>query len=273
MKLNISIVTYNSEKVIGRCLKSIIDVTKDVDYKIIVIDNNSQDDTVGVIKRGFSDVDLIENSSNIGFGKAHNMALRESESKYHLILNPDITFSENSLKKILDFMGNNPDVGLVMPKVLYPDGEIQYLCKFLPNPLDWFIRHFLRFSFIKEKHDDLYELRFTGYDKIMNVPYLSGCFMLVSMDALERVGFFDERFFMYIEDTDLSRRIHKHYRTVYYPKTTVYHEFERGSRKDYKLLIRIISSAIKYFNKWGWVLDNERTEINRRTLEKLKVQT
>jgi GT2 family glycosyltransferase len=169
-------------------------------------------------------------------------------------------------------MENNKDVGLVMPKVLYPDGNIQYLCKLLPTPLDLFGRRFLNFCPFKkivEKRNEVYELRFTGYDKIMEVPYLSGCFMFIRTEVLKKVGLFDERFFMYLEDTDLSRRTHRVAKTIYYPYVHIYHEYGKGSYKSLKLLYYHIKSAIKYFNKYGWFFDKERQEINKRILKKL----
>lgn len=104
----------------------------------------------------------------------------------------------------------------------------------------------------------------------MEVPYLSGCFMFIRTKVLEKVGLFDERFFMYLEDTDLSRRIHKISKTIYYPYVHIYHEYGKGSYKNLKLLKYHIDSAIKYFNKWGWFFDKERDFINKTTLKKLK---
>ncbi len=115
----------------------------------------------------------------------------------------------------------------------------------------------------------MYEFRFTGYGKIIYVPYLSGCFMFFRTEALKQAGLFDERFFMYLEDVDLSRRIHKHYRTVYYPEISVFHQYEKGSYKNSKLLKYHLQSAIKYFNKWGYFFDKDRQEINKKILKKL----
>lgn len=104
---------------------------------------------------------------------------------------------------------------------------------------------------------------------MMNVPYLSGCFMFLRVSVLKEVGLFDERYFMYLEDTDLSRRIHKKYKTIYYPFVHIIHEYSKGSYKNIKLLIYHIHSAIKYFNKWGWIFDKERREINTKVLREL----
>ena len=100
----------------------------------------------------------------------------------------------------------------------------------------------------------------------MNVPYLSGCFMLLRTSTLEDVGLFDERFFLYPEDIDLTRRIHKKYKTLFYPYVSVIHEYGRGSYKSMKLLYFHIVNMCRYFNKWGWFFDKERKEINARCI-------
>ncbi len=271
--LNVSIVLYhNREEQIKKAIESVLNT--DLNITLYLVDNSSTD-SLRELERIDKRIVYIFNNSNLGFGKAHNIALKKSIEKnipYHLVLNPDVYFEKGVLEELYDFMENNKDVGLVMPKVLYPDGNIQYLCKLLPTPLDLFGRRFLNFGPFKkivEKRNEIYELRFTGYDKIMEVPYLSGCFMFIRTEVLKKVGLFDERFFMYLEDTDLSRRIHRVAKTVYYPYVYIYHEYGKGSYKSLKLLYYHIKSAIKYFNKYGWFFDKEREEINRKILEKL----
>ena len=121
-----------------------------------------------------------------------------------------------------------------------------------------------------QKRVEHFELRQFGYDKTMDVPYLSGCFMLLRSEALQKVGLFDERFFMYPEDIDLTRRIREHYRTVFYPKVSVIHNHAQGSYKDKKLLWIHIINLIKYFNKWGWWCDKKRKQINKETINQFK---
>ena len=270
-RINASIVLYHNKK--EQVLKAIDSIlnTKLL-LKLYLLDNSSNKDL-----KGLSNIDArieyIFNNKNLGFGKANNIAIRKSIEngvKYHLVLNPDIYFNKGVFEKLYSYMENCPDAGLVMPKVLYTDGSIQYLCKLLPTPFDLFGRRFLNFSPIKryvESRNEVFELRFSGYDKIMNVPYLSGCFMFLRTEVLKEVGIFDDTFFMYLEDTDLSRRIHIKYKTMYYPEVSIYHEFGRGSYKNKKLLMYHIRYAIKYFNKWGWFFDNERDQINQDTLK------
>lgn len=216
-------------------------------------------------------IKYVFNNRNIGFGAGHNLALREilqsGVSDYHVVLNPDVYFEEVAMKKIFAFMEEHEQVGLVMPKVLYPDGRLQPLCKLLPSPTTLFTRRFLQFyPSWSNRLNHWYEMHFTGYDKIMDVPFLSGCFMFLRVKALEEIGLFDERIFLYTEDTDLTRRIHRRYRTVFYPEAVIYHYNQRASYKNASKLVHHIFSAITYFNKWGWFDDVERRDINERIL-------
>jgi GT2 family glycosyltransferase len=271
--INVSIVLFKNDQDLVK--KAIYSCVNSVLINRIYLIDNSPTDILSCLASLDSRIEYIFNNANLGFGKAHNIALKRSIEEnihYHLVLNPDVYFGGGVLEELHHFMENNPDVGLVMPKVLYPDGTLQYLCKLLPTPLDLFGRRFLNFGpfrKIVEKRNEVYELRFTGYDKIMEVPYLSGCFMFIRTEVLKKVGLFDERFFMYLEDTDLSRRIHRVAKTVYYPYVYVYHEYGKGSYKSLKLLYYHIKSAVKYFNKYGWFFDKEREEINKKILEKL----
>ena len=108
------------------------------------------------------------------------------------------------------------------------------------------------------------------YNKEMEVPYLSGCFMFLRTEALKKAGLFDERFFMYPEDIDLTRRIHMRYKTKYYPKVSIVHAHEKGSYKNISLFYIHLKNMIKYFNKWGWFFDKERKKINARILSQFK---
>jgi len=252
--VSISIVTYNNDKIIKKCLQNIFKNTNNTDFELIIVDNNSSDSTVSIIEKDFKNVKLIKNNRNIGFGAAHNIAIKMGRGKYHLVLNPDIIFTENLIEKLVNFMEENPDAGLVSPKIIFPDGTTQYLCKRLPCLFDLGIRRFTP-KFIQnlfKNRIEYFEMKETGYNKIMDVPYLSGSFMLIRRKILEKVDGFDENIFMYFEDADITRRIGEISRTVFYPYTRVIHLWERGSHKNIKYFIIVIVSAIKYFNKWGW---------------------
>lgn len=236
--------------------------------------DNSSNDSLRELGNTSSKIVYIY-SNNLGFGHGHNIAIQkamEKNVKYHIVINPDIYWKGNNvIETLVKFMDVHHDCGLVMPKVLYPNGELQYLCKLLPTPMDLFGRRFLPFKSIQQKRDARFELHDSGYDKTMEVPSLSGCFMFMRVDVLKKVGMFDERFFMYAEDLDLCRRIGEVSKTIYYPKVSIFHEYGKGSYKNRKLLKYHICSVIKYFNKWGWIFDKKRKAINKACLEKLTI--
>jgi GT2 family glycosyltransferase len=208
--------------------------------------------------------------SNLGYGRAHNLSIEKSlvNATYHLVLNPDIRFEPNAISQMIAYMDSHPNIGLLMPKVLYPSGEIQHLCKLMPTPFDLIMRRFIP-NFLQPwfKHRmEQYELKHKDYNQTMEVPNLSGCFMLMRCEALKYTGLFDDRFFMYLEDTDLSRRMNQQFQTVYYPEVSIIHHYEKGSYKSNKLLLYHISSAFKYFWKYGWFFDTVRTTVNKLSL-------
>jgi GT2 family glycosyltransferase len=239
----------------------------------VVVDNGSSDEIRDAVQEmgGI----YVRPGMNLGFGRGHNLALKQLagvDAPYHLILNPDIVFDVDVLGRLADVMDSHPDVGLVMPKVLYPDGSNQYLCKLLPAPIDLMLRRFLPgpWKRLARKRTALYELRFLDSDMPAYVPSLSGCFMFARRSVLQAVNGFDERFFLYMEDIDLCRRMLSVSRLLYWPGVTVEHVHQMGSYRSRKLLILHIRSAILYFNKWGWIRDHIRNQINQETLATLR---
>ncbi len=265
---SVSIVVYNHS--VSDIEPLVNTLTQSKGLNDIYIVDNSHTINVGFQKLP---VTYIFNDKNVGYGAGHNIAIRKTiknNISYHLVLNPDVCFDSIVLDELISYMNENENIGHLMPKVFYPNGEVQYLCKLLPTPQDLLIRRFLPQNwFYKAKSK--YELRDTGYDKIMQVPCLSGCFMLLRIDALKEVGLFDERFFMYPEDIDLTRRIHQKYKTVFYPKVSIVHQHTKASYKSTKLLFIHMINIIKYFNKWGWFFDKERKKVNKETLKMLNL--
>jgi hypothetical protein len=219
-------------------------------------------------------VTYIRAESNVGYGAGHNIALRGVllSSEFHFVLNPDIYFEPPQLQKMIERMKEDDSIGQMMPKVIYPDGSLQYLCKLIPTPFDLFFRRFLRgpLKALARKKAEQFELRFTGYDHEMDVPYLSGSFMLFRTSALKKVGLFDERFFMYPEDIDITRRMHAQFRTLFFPAATIVHDHAQESYKSKRMLWIHATNLIKYFNKWGWLFDAERKAVNAKILKSLK---
>ena len=270
-QITASIVLYHNKKEqLLKVIKSFLNT--DLKVKLYLVDNSSNDD-LKELEKIDERVEYIFNNVNLGYGRAHNIAMEKSvedDVLYHIVLNPDIYFESGVLEKLFDYMEKNSEIGNVLPKVLYPYGEVQHLCKLLPTPTDLILRRFIPSKNWKEKRNDLYELRFSGYEKVMSVPSLSGCFMFLRVSALKEVGLFDESIFMYLEDVDLNRRLHAKYKTIFYPEVSIVHEYAKESYKSKKLLMFHIQSAVYYFNKWGWFFDKQRDEINQKCLSDLK---
>ena len=227
--------------------------------------DNSSDDRLKELSRMSDRIIYVHTGKNLGYGRAHNIAIKRAMAggaRYHVVLNPDIYWTGDPIGTLEQFMDAHADCGLVMPKVLYPDGTTQHLCKLLPTPADLLVRRFLPAGWTQRRMER-FEMRASGYDHVMDVPYLSGCFMFLRTDTLKRVGLFDERYFLYPEDIDLTRRIHAVCRTVYYPGVQVVHHHARGSYRNPKMLAVHLWNMAKYFNKWGWLHDPERKRVNR----------
>lgn len=228
-----------------------------------VIDN-SDDDSLKRVAEEFGTV--YRHVENRGFGAGHNVAIRESlaqDLKYHLVMNADVCWEGDVLSALQSYMDVNPDVGIVMPKVRYPDGDLQYACRMLPTPYDLFTKRFLP-GCLTRRRMERYLLADADHDRPFNVPYLLGSFLFFRSDALRQEGLFDERFFMYPEDIDITRRIHRAWRTMFWPGVTIIHAHAAASRRNLRMFRIHLTNMFRYFNKWGWFVDPERRRFNRR---------
>lgn len=263
-----SIVLYNTPEWQMRRLLSCLEQSS-VRPHVYIVDNSPAAIELGCVPW----VTYLKTATNKGYGAGHNVALREvlNLSEYHFVLNPDIYFDRCELEKMIEFMEGDRSIGQLMPKVMYPDGRLQYLCKLLPTPADLFARRFMigPLKRLANSRNRRFELRFTGYNQVMDVPYLSGCFMLFRTSALREVGLFDERFFMYPEDVDITRRMHARFRTVFFPDAVVFHDHAKASYKNLRALAIHSVNMVRYFNKWGWISDLARSETNRETIRRL----
>lgn len=264
LEISCSIVIFHSPvEELKIAIESFLNCSKNI--KLYLIDNSTEDK----LRYQFlsPQIEYIFNGKNLGYGAGHNIAIKKAQgrSQYHIVLNPDIEFNPSVLDGLYEFMQQNKNVGLVMPKVLYKNGLTQYLCKRLPSPADLFLRRFIpsKVKILFKKVLAAYELRHKDYNSIMEVPNLSGCFMFIRTGVFLNVGMFDEQYFMYLEDTDLSRRINKYYRTIYYPMESITHGYSKASYKSFKLMKHHLTSSIRYFNKWGWFKDQNRLLINK----------
>ena len=270
MRLSSSLVLYNNDPVeFGEAISSYLDGS---DGTLTVIDNSP----VPLVHPLFADdrVEYVFAGENLGFGRGHNRALAMigDRSDVHLLLNPDVAFGTEVLPALIDFLHAHPGAGMVMPSVRYRDGSLQRLCKLLPTPVDLFLRRFVPIAALRYWINRRYELHDLPQSKPAAIPSLSGCFLLVRTEALTAIGGFDERFFMYMEDVDLVRRIGDRWTTMYEPCVSVMHGYAKASYSDRRLRAAHIRSALLYFAKWGFVIDRTRRVRNRATLRRLRQQ-
>lgn len=268
-KLTISVVLYQNNPVhLEQLCNSLMLCALDIE--VYFFDNSPTDELSKYIDeaKGFN---YQWSNKNIGYGQGHNAILEQTleQGKYHLAMNADVFFKKGTLEKIMTFMDQKEDIGLLLPRVLNPDGTEQPLYKLLPRPQDLFVRRFVPGVFKKmfDKGQHSYRMSFADELSTFDAPYLSGCFMFMRKEAIRQTGVFDPRFFLYCEDVDLSRRIRQKWRTTYYAEAQIYHYFHKGSYKELRLLFYHVLSAIKYFGKYGWFQDPERSLINTETLK------
>jgi GT2 family glycosyltransferase len=225
-KLSIIIVNYNVSYFLEQALLSVQNASVGIDVEIFVVDNNSVDGSVEMVRKRFPFVKLIANKENVGFSKANNQAIRLSNAEYILLLNPDTVLEEDSLLKCCQFMDSNPKAGGLGVKML--DGKGHFLPESkrgLPTPGVAFFKVF-GFSklFPKSKIFGRYHLGFLDEDKTNEVEVLAGAFMLLRKSVLDKIGLLDEDYFMYGEDIDLSYRIIKAgYKNYYFPDAKIIH--------------------------------------------------
>ncbi|MDE6007219.1 MAG: glycosyltransferase family 2 protein [Muribaculaceae bacterium] len=264
--LNVSIVTHSTP--VEELVKAVGCVLRSSRVNRIDILDNSGTAIIEEYKKnlsGYEDKVRIKEIDNRGYGAGHNISIEDSiESNvcYHLVMNSDVWWKGDILSILCAEMDRRPEVGQLMPKVYYPDGALQLTARRLPTPYDVFAKRFLP-SFITKNRINKYLLAEANHDIEINSPYLLGSFMLLRTDALKETGIFDERFFMYPEDIDLTRRLHRKYKTIYYPEVSIIHEHRAASRRNLRMLWIHSSNMIRYFNKWGWWIDPERRRMNK----------
>ena len=258
--ITLTIVTYNSEAYVLPVIDSIVagmtpleESSADLpSFSIIIVDNASTDGTEQAVNAAIQKypglIEWIRCKKNQGFGAGHNRAFPLLKSMYHAVVNPDIVIPQGALLEMVRFMDANPSVGLLSPKVVFPDGTLQYLCKRNPTFLDLFVRLVLKNTF--RKRQDRFEMRETNYDHIFDVEYATGCFMFFRTEVFLQIHGFDEKFFLYLEDADITRRVNEVSRTVFHPGIQVIHEWQRDQHKKLSLMWVNLQSWIHYWWKW-----------------------
>ena len=238
-----SIVTYND---IGRApdtVRSVSENTHKYPLKLYVIDNASTDGTADFIEKSGQAV-VIRQSKNVGFGAAHNAVLSEKLGKYHFVINPDITLNSDVISGMVDYFESNPDVVMAMPKILNSDGTEQKLPKERPSFKSLFLGRLLkgiRNEYVWAQKD---------ITEPCDINFCTGCFFCIRTDVFEKLLGFDQRYFMYLEDADLTLKAKLKGRVVMLPQFSVTHSWERESAKSLKYLLIHIISCFKFLLKW-----------------------
>ncbi len=257
MKLSVVIVNYNVKHFLGQCLHSALKASENPETEIFVVDNNSVDGSCPMVREKFPKVTLIENKKNLGFSKANNQGIRQAKGEYVLLLNPDTVVEEHCFEKVCAFMDEHPEAGGLGVKMI--DGKGRFLPESkrgLPTPKVAFYKIFgLSALFPRSKEFSRYYLGHLDANQTREVEILAGAFMLLRKKALDKAGLFDEDYFMYGEDIDLSYRLRlKGYKNYYFADTTIIHykgeSTKKGSVNYVKMFYKaMIIFAQKHFSK------------------------
>lgn len=255
-RLSICIVVYNDYNDATKAISTIEEYTSiDISKKIYIVDNgtniskeNETKDFISFISK-YKDIEYINTNSNLGFGKGHNQVLDLIDSDYHAIVNPDIILCEDSFSKIINWMNNNNDVGMVIPKIVDESGNIQEVYRKELTLFDVFNRRILKGLFKKRYNNHV--MKNMDYTKPFQVPFGQGSFLVIRTKLFKELKGFDENYFMYVEDADLCKRVNQTSKLVYYPETRVIHKWKKESQKDSKLFKYHFQSMEYYFKKWG----------------------
>jgi len=252
LDLTASIVLHNENlKELSKTVDCFLDVS--LKKKLFLIDNTSNQRFKNIFKH--PEVEYIAVGKNIGFGAGHNMITDKIKdlSYYHLILNPDVSFKGSIISNMIAVLKDNNELAMIAPKVLFPDKKHQYSCRRYPSFLELLARRsvILKSIFKKEIFKGTYRDR--DLSKPFFAEYITGCFHLFNTEDFVEINGFDERYFLYMEDVDICRKIDAlGKKKLYYPREEITHVLKQGSSKSINLFFRHISSAIKYFLKWGF---------------------
>ena len=258
------IVNYNTKEQIDRCLDSLyLDIRESgLQVKIIIVDNASTDGSIKYLTAKHPGAERIILGENRGFGAAQNIGLAAVEAKYYFVLNPDTYFFPGGkvLRGLYDFMEKEAAIGIAGPRTVYPDGALQLSCCRFPTLWHPFFSRVSLSSERGKKYNRHLNMKDVEHNEVMPVDWLMGSALFIRGQMLKKIGAFDERYWMYYEDSDLCRKFWEAGVPVYYfPKVTIEHSHRRGSADEPNVvkaivknrLARIhIASWLKYMWKW-----------------------
>lgn len=248
LQITASIVLFNERsEELARAINSFMGIA--VSKKLFLIDNSPQKNFIEEFKH--PDIEYIFVGKNVGFGAGHNLILNNIKniSTYHLILNADVYFNASIIEKLVAVLNENKDVAVVAPKVKYPSGTFQITYRKYPTFLQ-LVKRFFRISSKEEEYS-------SKNVKSFSPDFLHGCFLLFKTKDFVKLNGFDERYFMYMEDVDIARKMDQlGMKKLYYPDVEITHTFKKGSSKNIRLFFIHVRSIIKYYQKWGLKIKN-----------------
>ena len=250
--LTVQIVNWNAREPLRAALRSILSHPPRFPYEIVVLDNASSDGSVQMLEKEFPEVRLLVSEQNLGFSKGHNLAARAARGKYLFILNPDTEVIPPALESLVDYAEQHPEVAILGPKILNPDGSLQYSCRRFPNPTAALFRNTpLGKLFPNNPYTRDYLMTDWDHNSIREVDWVSGAALFIRRVVYEQLGGFDERFFMYCEDTDLCYRAWQAgYRVIYYPEPKIVHAIGRSTDLvANKMIITFHKSMYLFYKK------------------------
>lgn len=258
MDLSIVILNYKTRGLVKTCVRGLLSVPTSYLREIIVVDNASRDGTPEMVAREFPSVRVIVSNSNTGFGGGNNAGIAVAQGRYIITMNPDIAVLDDALDRLVVFMDQNSDVGFVGPRLSNPDGSMQHSCYRFPTPMIPVYRRTL-LGRLGEGQAALADYLMTDWDhaETRDVDWLLGACIMMRREVVEKIGVFDDRFFLYFEDTDLCRRAWEAgYRVVYHPEANIIHYHRRESAGSISSLFtnwitrEHVKSGVKYFLKY-----------------------
>lgn len=250
--LSVTICSWNTLADTRACLKSLEAIRDEASFEVIVIDNHSRDGSAEMVASEFPWVRLFTMGQNLGFTGGHNLALRERKGRHAFLLNSDATVHPGALRTLLDYLAAHPDCGMLGPKLLNPDGSLQFSCRRFPNPVAAMFRNtFLGRLFPKNRYTRDYLMQDWDHDKEREVDWVSGAAFLVNGDLMDKIGTFDDAFFMYCEDVDWCWRAWKAgFKVVYVPQAVVTHAIGKSTDKAAnRMILRFHVSMLRFYTK------------------------
>jgi GT2 family glycosyltransferase len=252
MDLSVIIVSWNANNYLFKCIESLYKTLKNSKAEIIVVDNASNDGSPEMVCSQFPHVKLIRNTENLGFAKANNIGIRQCTGKHIALINSDVEVLNDCLGKLIGYMRQNSDIGMLGPQILDSEGNIQRSCMGFPSLWNTFCRTFaLDVLFPNMKFFSCYMMSYWSHNTTREVDVINGCFWLIRRQAIDQVGLLDERYFMYSEDKDWSKRFwDAHWRVVYYPEAKAIH-YGGGSSSNapIKFSIEMLKANLQYWKK------------------------